>query len=139
MFNFPSPKNLSYSIANPYPSQEAISKGYQWIFNTSPDFALAAERNDAGQSALSAATPTAPLFNQNNANSSNHDREGFNVLYADGHVDWATTMYCGFDKDPIMCANPKPTLNNGIVTVTLQPETTDPQWEQDSVMLPNKW
>ena len=43
---------------------------------------------------------TAPSFDAEpftlaQGNSNNHNKAGQNVLYADGHVDFATTPYCG--------------------------------------------
>jgi prepilin-type N-terminal cleavage/methylation domain-containing protein len=50
--NFTSPsKNLSYSITNPYPQNipnQGLERGYRWSPNISADWAIAADRNDAG-------------------------------------------------------------------------------------------
>ena len=134
--NFTNAQNVSYSIANPYPKTEATQLGYKWSPNVSADFAIASDRNDAILTKISAAQPTATNQVQKDANSSNHDREGMNVLYNDGHVDWASTMYCGSMKDPILCANATPTVVNGNLNVGLQVNMTDPKWEQDTIMLP---
>jgi len=41
------------------------------------------------------------LRNQASANSRNHNREGQNVGYLDGHAKWAKTPKCGVDEDSI--------------------------------------
>src|SRR4051812_44986070 len=40
--NFTTERNLSYSVANPYPSDKAIGTGYKWNGNMPGDFAVAA-------------------------------------------------------------------------------------------------
>ena len=62
------------------------------------EFALMADKNP-GISALgsnvTAPAYTAEPFDIAQANSNNHGRAGQNVLYADGHVAFQTTPYCG--------------------------------------------
>jgi prepilin-type processing-associated H-X9-DG protein len=100
-------KNVSYSFVNVYPSAAAIEKGYKtFITAYSSDFAIAAD--------LSPAPPDDPRFQSIKAgaaravmikgNSRNHDQDGQNVLYADGHAEFQQTPLCGVNHDLIYTA-----------------------------------
>lgn len=105
--------HLSYSVQNPYVSDHAIGKGFDWKAGGScqrTDFAIAADINPGAgpKSAVgSTALPpqqTAMSMSQaqlRGANSPNHDCDGQNVLYGDGHVDWSATPWCGVSNDNI--------------------------------------
>lgn len=96
--------NLGYSIANPYPSSAAAKAGYQLTNHLRADFPIAADMNpgtmDPGDDPLDA-TPTSPPKVQEAANSENHERDGQNVLFADGHVTWFKTAFAGIALDNI--------------------------------------
>lgn len=109
---FTSTNNVSYSFANPYPSQNAVAgvgmsaiqAGYKWSPNTSADFAIGADRNDGFNSANAAAwgkDAGASATDQRQMNSRNHEQEGQNVLYNDGHVEWSNTQWAGANRDGI--------------------------------------
>jgi hypothetical protein len=70
---------LSYALTNPNyrPSQG----GFRWSASMSADWAVAADGNYP--------------FSSTNPNSSNHNGDGQNVLYNDGHVDWFTNLMAG--------------------------------------------
>jgi prepilin-type processing-associated H-X9-DG protein len=112
---------LSYSIATPYPfdfvawydnltvkpkhERPDPADAYRPPPHQPPDFALAADANRPfGHQMLQPYRPVRPddpfsiirLFN-----SRNHNGEGQNVLYMDGHVSWQTTMFCGHEGDNI--------------------------------------
>jgi prepilin-type processing-associated H-X9-DG protein len=57
------------------------------------------------------------------ANSENHERDGQNVLYGDGHVDWTHNPFCGVAADNIY------TTRDGQVDAS-------PVDRADSVLLP---
>ena len=78
-------KNLGYSYANPYPDKAAVAAGYALNSQISPRFVLAADLNPG-------------LLDDN---TKNHEDEGQNVLYADGHVEWQRDALCGMNKDNI--------------------------------------
>jgi len=99
-------KNLGYSFANMYPSSAAAAKGYKWGGKFSTDFVIAADLNPGpGSTApfdrLTAVTPTSPSSVREKGNSNNHESEGQNVLYADGHVVYSNTCLCGVNQDNI--------------------------------------
>ena len=49
-------------------------------------------------------TPTSARSAVEEANSPNHEQEGQNVLYADGHVSYETTPFVGLNHDNIFTA-----------------------------------
>jgi prepilin-type N-terminal cleavage/methylation domain-containing protein/prepilin-type processing-associated H-X9-DG protein len=103
-------KNLSYSYANPYPSTTAISSGYKMNSSLSPEFAVAADINPGANNTGSGATAagkngsitTASAGSEmRGGNSANHGRDGQNVLYGDGHVEWTSNPFVGTQRDNI--------------------------------------
>ena len=97
--NFTSEKNLSYSYANPYVAEQAIGLGYKLNGNVAADFAIAADRND-GEAVLTVASNSA-ASELRKINSRNHDSEGQNVLFNDGHVEWTSHAFVGANRDCI--------------------------------------
>ena len=125
--NFTDPENLSYSYANPYPNAAAIGFGYKLHSGVVADLAIAADRNE----------PDSANYTQNRfandpqtklryTNSSNHEREGQNVMFNDGHVEWFTTSWCGANKDQI--------YSPGLVTAAIG--DGQPRKDLDSVLVP---
>ena len=97
--NFTAQNNLSYSYANPYLSEKTIGLGYKLNGNVQGDFAIAADRND-GEAVLAVASSSA-ASEQRKINSRNHDSDGENVLFNDGHVEWTSTSFVGANRDCI--------------------------------------
>ncbi len=98
-------KNLSYSYNNPFASSTALNNGYN-IKNPDPTFAIAADINpgmtvpNTTKNVTNVATNDASS-NMRNGNSANHDQEGQNVLYGDGHAEWQSNPFCGTQHDNI--------------------------------------
>jgi prepilin-type N-terminal cleavage/methylation domain-containing protein len=96
-------QNLSYSYIVPFPSSAAMAKGFKLNTTLSSDFAVAADINpgttggNPGDNVVTA--PNATRSEMANANTNNHNGDGQQVLYADGHVDWSTTPYCGSPRE----------------------------------------
>jgi type II secretory pathway pseudopilin PulG len=97
--NFYGPNNLSYSYANPYPSDAAIGAGYKLNGNVPADFAIAGDRNDGDQ--ITTVNSGSAASEQKKINSKNHEGDGENVLFNDGHCEWTTTSWVGANKDCI--------------------------------------
>ncbi|HEV8607540.1 MAG TPA: type II secretion system protein [Tepidisphaeraceae bacterium] len=142
--NFTGPNNLGYSYTNPYPADQGIGMGYKLNGNVAADFAIAADRND-GEAALTVASNSA-ASEQRRLNSRNHDSDGQNVLFNDGHVDWSSTSFVGANRDciysiakttgtapaPIQQADPA----GSVSWPTLA--SAQPKLDLDSVLIPAK-
>lgn len=136
--NFNTQANLSYSYANPYPKVNAVGLGYRLGPNAIASFAIAADRNDGNINTSSDSNSSVAI--QRDMNSKNHGQDGQNVLYNDGHVEWAQTAWAGDQKDNIWgdAANiqggPPPSQSNPAKTSN----GTDPTLELDTICLPKK-
>jgi prepilin-type N-terminal cleavage/methylation domain-containing protein/prepilin-type processing-associated H-X9-DG protein len=104
-------KNLSYSYANPYPGKTAVSSGYKMNSSLSPEFAVAADINPGKDVTGSGTTKSNGVITTSSAgsdmrggNSANHGRDGQNVLYGDGHVEWTSNPFVGTQRDNIYTA-----------------------------------
>jgi prepilin-type processing-associated H-X9-DG protein len=95
--NFPGGQYLTYSYINPYPTEAARKDGFKLDFTLTSDFAIAADINPGGQSVVSV-TPHLSRRETSAANSNNHLGDGQNVLYADGHVEFQHTPFCGMQR-----------------------------------------
>jgi prepilin-type N-terminal cleavage/methylation domain-containing protein/prepilin-type processing-associated H-X9-DG protein len=85
--NFTSGQYLSYSYASPFSTADKYK-----LDDTQPsDFALIADKNPGVIGPEFDASP----FELAAANSRNHRQAGQNVLYADGHVQFQMTPFCG--------------------------------------------
>jgi prepilin-type N-terminal cleavage/methylation domain-containing protein/prepilin-type processing-associated H-X9-DG protein len=141
--NFSGRQHLSYSYASPFSS----ALGYTLNEYLPADFALMADKNPAITrfgSNVTAPPWDAPAFAMAQANSNNHDRAGQNVLYADGHVAFQTTPYCGvgqgglrdniytaLQSPPVKKGQNPPVQGNGVVG-----STVGPAWDHDSYLVP---
>src|SRR5688572_24647574 len=79
---------------NPYPSIAARRAGFKINFTLSSDFAIAADMGPGGGLATNV-LPNASRRDMASVNSPNHGGDGQNVLYADGHVEFAASPYAG--------------------------------------------
>jgi len=107
-------KHLSYSYQNPYGDANANTAGFKLNASVGADYAVYADINPGSiqaydtylggrQISYNVVEPTQQSGGQSQkrANSPNHDKEGQNVLYGDGHVDWASTSFSGRNNDNI--------------------------------------
>ncbi len=103
-------QNLSYSFQHMYPSTAAVGNGFAWNSSKqTSEHAIASDKNPGVPTGTPAATIISVSTNAASslmrlANSPNHDQEGQQVLYGDGHVDWAATTFSGVNKDSIFTA-----------------------------------
>jgi len=97
---------LNYSYATPYPGIDGKQTEFRPMRDhLAPDFAVVADRNE-GELALGGIGKT-PGEAIRAMNSPNHNRDGQNVLYNDGHVVWSATPFCGYLGDNIYIAAPE--------------------------------
>ena len=103
-------KALSYSYQNPYGSPQAVQNGFAFNDAMNADFAIMADINpginpgsgfDAATQGTTKVEFTQSGAAQRAANSNNHQKDGQNVLYADGHVDWSASVWAGAQQDNI--------------------------------------
>jgi prepilin-type processing-associated H-X9-DG protein len=124
--------NLSYSYANPYPDSSALAKGFRLSVDLNSGFALLADLNpgaSAGSDVLSVNVASSPA-QMHLANSRNHSREGQNILFADGHIEFDGSPLVGINHDNIYCRG------NGGPTATNADIVNSPRDANDSVLLP---
>jgi prepilin-type N-terminal cleavage/methylation domain-containing protein/prepilin-type processing-associated H-X9-DG protein len=94
---------LSYSYIVPFPSLTARNAGFKLNFTLSSDFAISADINpglqpNTGTQQDNVNPPggtNATRSEMQKANSNNHNGDGQNVLYADGHVEFQSTPFAG--------------------------------------------
>jgi prepilin-type N-terminal cleavage/methylation domain-containing protein/prepilin-type processing-associated H-X9-DG protein len=103
--NFSSSKALSYSYQNPYAASSAIGAGWKFNNTLGAEFAIAADINPgsipAGSDNINYPTSTSSAKDMKQANSNNHDKDGQNILYGDGHVAWESNPFVGTNRDNI--------------------------------------
>jgi len=104
--NFTGSKNISYSYQNPYPGTTAIGSGFKLNNSIGAEFAVAADINPGvsgtGDNVL-AVRPNSSAKEMKNGNTNNHDKDGQNILYGDGHVAWESNPFVGVNRDNIYC------------------------------------
>lgn len=92
--------HLSYSYQNPYPTKEAIGAGFKFNNTLSAEFAVAADMNP-GTDALTKLVLDSTATEMRKGNSINHDGQGQNILFGDGHVSFEVTPFVGVQRDNI--------------------------------------
>lgn len=97
-------KNLSYALQNPYASDSAIKAGWKWDNTLGAEYAVAADlgpgvKGDNDNVFQPTSTSSAKDIRQ--ANTHNHDQDGQNILYGDGHVAWESNPFVGVNRDNI--------------------------------------
>jgi prepilin-type N-terminal cleavage/methylation domain-containing protein/prepilin-type processing-associated H-X9-DG protein len=131
-------KNLSYSYADPYPDSTAIGAGFKLNNSISAEFAVASDINPG-----TTGTDDNVLFPNNTSsakdmktgNSNNHDGDGQNVLFGDGHVEFLQNPFVGVQRDNIFTTH-QASPNTGLSDTWV--ETMQGSRDaNDSVLLPS--
>jgi prepilin-type N-terminal cleavage/methylation domain-containing protein/prepilin-type processing-associated H-X9-DG protein len=127
--------NLSYSYANPYPDTGSLGSGYKMVQGLEPTFAVAADINPGtspagGNDNVLAPNTSSSGSSMRQGNSNNHGKDGQNVLYGDGHVEFQNNPFCGTDQDNIY------TRGGPTWGTTGQDLVGSPYTANDSVLLP---
>jgi prepilin-type processing-associated H-X9-DG protein len=132
-FEDPTGKTLSYSFISPY-FEPPASRWFALPPKGNKDLVIGADRNDPLDRRRST-TPDVPQADLRLMNSQNHKGAGQNVLYADGHVLWQQTPFCGVQRDNIYTSQGDAGRPNGKVSVSAQPgaptDTTLTPWYEN--------
>jgi len=105
--NFSNSRNISYSYQNPYPGTVAIGLGFKLNNSIGAEYAVASDMNpgmSTPQDNVGLPTNTSSAKDMRLANSNNHDKDGQNILYGDGHVAWESNPFVGVNRDNIYTA-----------------------------------
>lgn len=104
--------NLSYGYAHPFPRDDMFINNSPLLrlnIKMNPRFAIMADMGPGLKSGSSDIWHTrdvnAPPSEQAWMNSNNHKRQGQNVLFSDGHVDFAPTVFVGVNKNHIYASD----------------------------------
>ena len=127
--------HLSYALSNPYAGQDAVNQGFHL---TRPDatYVFVGDIGPGGEAETQLA-PASAGDAVRQANSPNHQGDGQNLLYGDGHVDFATTPFAGSHGDNVYtaggpeCASQWPATRKGPARLAASPADAD-----DSILLP---
>jgi prepilin-type N-terminal cleavage/methylation domain-containing protein/prepilin-type processing-associated H-X9-DG protein len=101
-------KWVSYSYQNPYPNATALSSGFKLDNTLTAEFAIMSDMNPGivggDDTAFDKVQSTSSAKDTRPGNSNNHDGDGQNVLFGDGHVDFLQNPYVGVQRDHIFFA-----------------------------------
>ncbi len=127
--------NLSYSYANPYPDTYSLGSGYKMVQGLEPTFAVAADINpgttgNGGNDNVMSPNTSSSGQAMTVANSNNHGKQGQNILFGDGHVEFDNNCFSGTDRDNIYTRG-GPTWGTAAQDLVASPYTAN-----DSVLLP---
>jgi len=94
------PLNLTYSYIAPFPTSAARDAGFKLNYTLTSDFAIFGDINPGKTGGtpsddVTKVQPNSARKDMQNANTNNHNGDGQNVLYADGHVEFQNTPFCG--------------------------------------------
>jgi len=101
-----------------------------------PTFAVAADINPGTVGSSNNDNVLAPNTSSSGSsmrqgNSNNHGKDGQNVLYGDGHVEFQNNIFCGTDRDNIYTRGGSTWDTDGTQDLVGSPYTAN-----DSVLLP---
>jgi len=136
------PDNLTYSYIVPFPSQEAMDAGFKLNYTLTSDFAIAGDMNpgDTGGNptdSVSKVTTQSARKDMANGNSNNHNGDGQNVLYADGHVEFQNSPFCGMQRGTSTTKGWRDNIYTGIAAESgKSAKGGSPVDQLDSILLP---
>ncbi len=99
----------SYSFIQPWTNNFARGHGSadMWNAEVDPRVVLAADANNGNDPTYRHdGSSGVPNYNElkDHVNSTNHNKEGQNVMFGDGHISFEKSAYVGIDKDNIFTA-----------------------------------
>lgn len=126
--NFIGGEYLSYSLANPYPDQTAVDRGFRWDGKLNAEFVVAADMNPGTAELLQKPSQSREVTRL--TLSKNHKQDGQNVLFGDGHAEFVISSFVGCNHDNIFTHGPSYPSNGGAGIIG------PPADANDSVLLP---
>jgi prepilin-type N-terminal cleavage/methylation domain-containing protein/prepilin-type processing-associated H-X9-DG protein len=134
-------QNLSYSYANPYPDINALGAGFKMVSGLDPTFAVCADINPGtagvnGADNVLAVTTASSGVQIRLGNSNNHNKDGQNVLYGDGHVEFQASPFVGTNADNIYTRGGANFAGGGSLYGAAENLLDSPEGAGDSVLLP---
>jgi len=138
--NFRARVNDNYSLANMYPSNAAVKAGYSldhFHEKLPPAFAIAADTNPGINDEKTATTQESRLAVRE-TNSPNHQRDGQNILFADGSVAFFGSPFAGRSDDVYRGDD------GGVQPITATDSVLLPAWNEGpkktpAVVLGRRW
>ena len=127
--NFSDGRQLSYSYCNPYPNEAAVDAKFILNNSTPAEFALAADLNP-GVDELLTVNASSGAEEMKKVNTKNHNGEGENVLFADGHVEFTQNPFVGIERDNIYTYGKSGPTSGGEGIIG------SPANDKDSILLP---
>jgi prepilin-type N-terminal cleavage/methylation domain-containing protein/prepilin-type processing-associated H-X9-DG protein len=134
--------NTSYSYQNPYASTAAVSAGFKLNNSLTAEFAVMSDLNPGVASGTAPSDDVFTVLSTSSArdtrkgNSNNHDKDGQNVLYGDGHVDFVQNPFVGVQRDNIFTARSTTTPTQANFTDVTKNLNFSPYDGNDSILLP---
>jgi len=141
----------SYSYNCPFPTTTAVRGGWKFDTTLGPDFPFASDINPGNNQTMAngdtrSTTVTGVQYisgrrDMARGNSLNHQNEGQQVAYCDGHVEWQTSPFAGVQRagrawrDNIFTAG-NPSASSRGSGGTAPGSTARPNDLSDAVMLP---
>ena len=142
-FDFAGSKRLSYSMINSH----GTKSGSNWGSAAPGDYVLMGDDNDASDATVSTATggavhtlekegaPNIDAIEQYE-NSNNHDQEGQNHTFGDGHVTFSNDPFVGRSTDNAHALKGSSTSDGAAVPILTHDQTTLGLVQQDSMLIP---
>jgi prepilin-type N-terminal cleavage/methylation domain-containing protein/prepilin-type processing-associated H-X9-DG protein len=134
-------QTISYSFADPYPDTNGATS-FRYNNSMTSEFALASDMNPGDPSSgtgsndnVLAVTTVSSTKDMRQGNSSNHDKDGQNVLYADGHAEFVQSPFVGVQLDNIFTRRIT-ALSTTLRSANSPDSYSGPQDAGDSVLLP---
>jgi len=98
--------NISYSFIQPYTNfTRGKSSADFWSTDADPRMVIAADQNDGADptnlEGVTALNDIAPTTYKNYINSKNHNGDGQNCMYGDGHISFEKKAHVGINNDNI--------------------------------------
>jgi len=143
-------QSLSYSYQDPYADPPSVTSGFKLNTSLTTEYAVMADINPGGVAAAplqNAGSPAdnvlLPLGNSSGpqvkaANSNNHNKDGENILFGDGHVDFRQTPFSGISNDNIYARSSPSTTSGPVQNQPSDPTNTyaGAYDKNDNVLLP---